>query len=84
MKKVVAVFLLICLFVPPAYAINIFEKLLYREDEIKLYRAKVLVAPLTHQICYMWCGNAKNGYWLALKGAARNQYQTVYNRENGY
>ncbi|MDD5428895.1 MAG: hypothetical protein PHI58_06675 [Candidatus Omnitrophica bacterium] len=82
MKKI-AIALVIFLFAAQsAYAINIVEKLLYKEDAIKIYNAKVLVVPFTGEVKYIWCGNPENGYWMPVAGKVKQQYQALYDKQN--
>ena len=83
MKKVIVILLLLSLAASPVYALNFFEKMLYKEDEIKMYGAKVLVSPLTGSIKYIWCGNPAKGYWMPVSGKVKYQYQAIYDKQRG-
>ncbi|MFA6320817.1 MAG: hypothetical protein WCY36_03055 [Candidatus Omnitrophota bacterium] len=81
MKKI-AVFLILFFFVASSsYAMNIIEKMLYKEDTIKIYNTKVLVVPFTGEVKYIWCGNPQNGYWMPVKGQVKQRYQALYDKQ---
>ncbi len=81
MKKLVIIILFLSAIAAPSYAINIFEKIAYKKDEIKVYKAPILVNPLTGEIKYIWCRTSKKGYWMPIDGRAKQQYQAVYDRQ---
>ena len=81
MKKALIIILLLSLIVTPCYAVNFLEKMIYKEDVIKFYNAKVLVVPITGEIKYIWCGSPANGYWMPVAGRAKQQYQAIYDKQ---
>ena len=82
MKKIITTFLVFLFIAQSAYAVNILEKIHYKEDTIRTYNAKVLVVPFTGEVKYLWCGNPENGYWMPVKGNVKQQYQALYDKQN--
>ncbi len=84
MRKIAALLLLFSMIAGTSYAINIFEKTLYKHDVIKMYGAKILVNPLTGQAKYVWCRDSSpgGGFWTPLVGLTKRQYQSMYDRQN--
>ena len=81
MKKAVIILLLLSLVTTPSYAVNFLEKMIYKEDVIQIYNAKVLVVPITGEIKYIWCGNPTDGYWMPVTGRVKQQYQALYDKQ---
>ena len=77
----IVAFLLLSAVASPSYAINILEKIVYQKDVIKMYKAPILINPLTKDIKYIWCRTTKKGYWLPVSGGMKAQYQAAYDRE---
>ena len=84
MKKIIIVgILFIFITACPSYAINVFEKVLYKRDVIKAYNSKILVNPLTNEIKYIWQRTSdKNGYWAPIFGIMKGQFQAIYDEQN--
>jgi len=84
MRKIIVLLLLFSIIAGPSYAINLFEKILYRKDVLKMYGAQILVNPLTRQVKYVWHRNSspKGGSWMPLVGLTQQQYQAIYDQQN--
>ena len=84
MRKIIVLLLLFSIIAAPSYAINVFEKMLYKKDVLKMYGAQILVNPLTRQAKYVWYRNSspEGGSWMPLVGLMQQQYQAIYNQQN--
>jgi|GEM_PF-1536492 len=84
MRKIIILLLLFSLITTPSYAINIFEKVLYRRDTLNMYGATILVNPLTKQVKYVWSRSSSpgGGSWTPLVGLTQLQYQAIYDQQN--
>ena len=81
MKKILIILVLLSFVASPCHAVNLLEKLLYKEDTIKIYNVNVLVVPITGEVKYIWCGSPASGYWMPVHGKVKLQYQALYDRQ---
>lgn len=82
--KVTALVMLFMAFAAPSFAINIFEKIAYKRDVIKLCNAKVLVNPLNNEVRYIWYEtviSGKSGHWEPVSGTSKMQFQAMYDQQ---
>jgi hypothetical protein len=78
MKKVVIVLLLISLITTSAYAVNVFDKILYKKVVLVANKMTVLVNRITGEVKYI---RLNNGQWAVLTGVWKNQMQAMYNAQ---
>ena len=83
MKKVIVFLLLFSIIAGQAYAINIFEKAIYKKDVINMIGAIILANRLTGQIKYIWYRDFSRagGHWEPLVGLTLQQYQAMYDQQ---
>jgi len=76
MKKVLIVLLLFMLVTTSCYALSLTEIIFYKKVFLNLVKRTVLVHRITGEVKYIL---TQQGTWVALEGALRNQYQSIYN-----
>jgi hypothetical protein len=80
MRKIIIVLLLILLITTSAYAVNIFDRALYKKVLLACIHNYILVTRLTGEVKYVM-GN--NGKWALIPPAWKQQYQSMYNAQTG-
>ena len=78
MKKLVIILSLILINTTSSYAVNIFDKLLYKEVVLVVNHMPVLVNRLTGEVKYI---RLNNGRWVPLTGGLKNKCQSMYNAQ---
>lgn len=80
MKKIIIALLLISIFATSAYAVNIFDRALYKKVLLQCIHNYILVTRVTGEVKYVM-GN--NGKWTLIPPAWKQQYQSMYNAQVG-
>ena len=80
MKKIIILLLLASMIAAatPCYAVNVFDKIIYKEVVLRTTSMHVLVNRLTGEVKYLLLNSGK---WILLKGALKHQYQMIYNAQ---
>lgn len=78
MRKIAVVLLLILTITVSAYAVNIFDRPLYKKVVLTCINRYALVTRLTGQVSYIM---GANGKWVPVSKSLRNQYQSMYNAQ---
>ena len=78
MKKIVIALLLISMITTSAYAVNIFDRALYKKVVLAYIHRPVLVNRVTGKVKYTM---GTNGKWVLIPAALKNQYQSMYNTQ---
>jgi len=79
MRKIIIALLLISIFTTSAYAVNIFDRVLYKKVVLLANKMTVLVNRITGEVKYLLLNN---GHWIHLTaGVLKNQCQSMYNAQ---
>ena len=92
MKKIIISLLLLSVLSTPSYAINLLEKIAYREVLVKSYNQRLLVGRVTGEVMYLWQrptpvqftgGPAVDqGEWVAITDEnMKKMWQGIYDKE---
>ncbi len=76
MKKIILIILLITVFTTSAYAVNVFDRILYKKVLLDANKMYVLVNRITGEVKYILLHTGK---WALLTGVLKNQVQSMYN-----
>lgn len=79
MRKIVVVLLLISMITTSAYAVNIFDRALYKKVLLQAIHRYVLVTRVTGQVRYIM---GLDGKWVIV-GALQGRYQAMYEVQTG-
>jgi uncharacterized membrane protein len=75
MRKIIIVLLLISLITTSAYAVNIFDRMLYKKVMLICIHRYALVSRLNGAVTYIM---RMDGTWGLVQPALQNQYQSMY------
>jgi len=75
MKKIIIALLLISIIATPCYAVNIFDKIIYKTVVLCAIHMTALVNRITGEVKYI---RLNNGKWELLTGAWKSQCQSMY------
>jgi len=75
MRKIVIAFLLISIITTSAYAVNIFDRALYKKVVLVCIHRFVLVNRVTGEVKYIMGTDRK---WVLVPKALKAQYQSMY------
>jgi hypothetical protein len=78
MRKIVIVLLLILIITTSAYAVNIFDRALYKKVVLVCIHRFVLVNRITGEVKYIM---GTDGKWALVHKALKEQYQSMYNTQ---
>ena len=80
MKKIIILLLLASMIAAatPCYAVNVFDKILYKEVVLRATSMHILVNRLTGEVKFLLLNSGK---WILLKGALKHQCQAIYNAQ---
>jgi len=79
MRKLVIALLFIVFITTSAYAVNIFNRMLYKKVTLACIHRYALVNRLTGEVEYIM---RTDGKWGIVQKALKNQYQSMYNAQN--
>ena len=74
----IAALLLLSVITTPCYALNMLDKIIYKQDVVRSNNRPVMVNRLTGEIKYL---RQDNGNWIELTGSWKDQYQCMYNSQ---
>lgn len=79
MKKIIIGLLFISIITTPCYAVNVFDKIVYKEVVLRATHIHILVNRLTGEVKYVVLRNRKT---MLLTGTSKRQYQASYDAQN--
>jgi hypothetical protein len=78
MKKIVIILLLVLMITASAYAVNIFDRVLYKKVVLNCIHRYALVNRLSGTVEYIM---RTDGKWGLVPNALKHQYQSMYNQQ---
>ena len=79
-KQLIATLLFVSLFTTSAYAVNIFDRALFKKVLLTATRRYALVNRVTGQVQYVMDSHKK---WIVVPKALKTQYQSMYEAQTG-
>ena len=79
-KQLIAVFLFVSMLTTSAYAVNIFDRALFKKVLLTATRRYALVNRVTGQVQYVMDSHKK---WIVVPKALKTQYQSMYEAQTG-
>jgi hypothetical protein len=77
-QKIVIALLLISLITTSAYAVNVFDRILYKKVFLLANKMYVLVTQIAGEVKFI---RLNNGQWVRLTGVWKCQIQSIYNAQ---
>ncbi|MDD3345299.1 MAG: hypothetical protein PHO34_02540 [Candidatus Omnitrophica bacterium] len=78
MKRIIIALAIVLFSSAPLYAVNTFDRIVYKEVVLRANHTVVLVNRLTQKVKYL---KLNNGRWEPLTGGLKNRYQSMYDRQ---